>query len=75
MRLSDAKEKVNLIINNINIQNKSLKNYLHTLGIVKNTKIKIFKKSFLNGPIIINIRNYQLSISKEISNNIEVEYL
>lgn len=75
MRLSEIKKNSNLIITKINIKDDKLKNYLSSLGLIKNMKIKLIKTSFLNGPIIIYLNNYQLSISKNIANNIEVEYI
>lgn len=73
MRLSEAKEGNILKINKININESKIKNYLMCLGIVKNTIIKIQKKSIFNGPIIIEIRGYNLCISNNISNNIVVD--
>lgn len=70
----DAKSNTNLIITKINIKDDKLKNYLLGLGIIKDMKIKLIKTSFFNGPIIIYLNNYQLSISKTISNQIEVDY-
>ena len=74
MRLSDVKSNTYLIITNINIKDNKLKSYLLGLGIITNAKIKLIKTSFLNGPIIIYINNYQLSISKTIASQIEVDY-
>ena len=54
-------------------EDQKIKNYLMCLGIVKNTIIKIQKKSIFNGPIIIEIRGYNLCISNNISNNIVVD--
>ena len=73
MRLSEAKEGNILKINKININESKIKNYSMCLGIVKNTIIKIQKKSIFNGPIIIEIRGYNLCISNNISNNIVVD--
>ncbi len=75
MRLGDAGECIKLIIKRVNVQNSNLKNYLFSLGLVKNTFIRVIKKSFFNGPMIISIRNYQLSISREIACDIEVDYV
>ena len=75
MRLSEAKKNNNLIISKLNIKDIKLKNYLLSLGIIENTNIKIIKTSFLNGPLIIYLNNYQLSISKTIAQQIEVDYL
>ena len=73
MILSDAKEKQNLKVINILIKEKKLKNYIFSLGLIKNTSIKIIKKSILKGPIIIYLRNYYLALSNNIANQIEVD--
>ena len=72
MRLSEAKVGKNLKVINININNNKLKNYIMSLGIVKDTYLKVIKKSLFDGPIIIELRGYQLCIN---SNEIEVEYV
>lgn len=75
MRLSEAKVDNKLKIYKINIDNIKIKNYLICLGMVKNTIIKIIKKSIFNGPIIIEIRDYRLCISYDEAKNIEVDYI
>ena len=72
MRLSEAKVGENLKVININIGNNKLKNYLMGLGLVKDTNIKIVRKSIFGGPIIIELRGYQLCI---YNNDIEVDYI
>lgn len=72
MRLSEVKVGKNLKVINININNNKLKNYIMSLGIVKDTYLKVIKKSLFDGPIIIELRGYQLCIN---SNEIEVEYV
>ena len=72
MRLSEAKVGENLKVININIGNNKLKNYLMGLGLVNDTYIKIVRKSLFNGPIIIELRGYQLCI---YNNDIEVDYI
>ena len=42
------------------------------LGLVKDTNIKIVRKSIFGGPIIIELRGYQLCI---YNNDIEVDYI
>ena len=72
MRLSEAKVGDNLKVINIDIKNSKLKNYLMGLGLVNDTYIKIVRKSLFNGPIIIELRGYQLCI---YNNDIEVDYI
>ena len=72
MRLSDANVNTNLKVVSINIKNNKLKQYLMDQGLVKDTIINIYKKSYFNGPIILNLRGYYLIISKSLSKDIEV---
>ena len=72
MRLSDSKRNINLKVVSINIKNNKLKQYLMDQGLVKDTIISIYKKSFFNGPIILKIRGFYLIISKSHAKDIEV---
>lgn len=75
MRLNDAKTGSYLKVIRLNIDNIKLKNYLMIMGLVRDTNIKIIKKALFNGPIIINLRNYNLCISNNEASNIEVDYV
>lgn len=51
---------------------KELKYYLLEMGFIKNNKImKIFNSPFKD-PVIIRINNYNIALSKNILNQIEV---
>ena len=73
MRLSEAKVGDNLKIVSINLKNKKLKQHLLNMGLVKNTIIKINKVAPLGDSICINLRNYELCLSKKNIVDIIVE--
>lgn len=73
MRLSEAKVGDVLKIMHINIKNKKLKQHLLDMGLVKNTIIKINKVAPLGDPISIELRNYELCLSKKDVVDIIVE--
>lgn len=56
----------------LNIQDNSLKKRLEELGFVMGTKIKKVYIAPFNDPIIINIRNYNIALSSNIVEKIEV---
>ena len=56
----------------LNIQDNSLKKRLEELGFVMDTKIKKVYIAPFNDPIIINIRNYNIALSSNIVEKIEV---
>lgn len=73
MRLSEAKVGDNLKIISMNIKNKKLKQHLLNMGFVKNTVIKINKVAPLGDSLSINLRNYELCLSKKDIIDIIVE--
>lgn len=56
----------------LNIQDNTLKKRLEELGFVMGTKIKKVYIAPFNDPIIINIRNYNIALSSNIVEKIEV---
>ena len=56
----------------LNIKDNSLKKRLEELGFVIGTKIKKVYIAPFNDPIIINIRNYNIALSSNIVEKIEV---
>lgn len=73
MRLSEAKENIKLkIINLDNIENKD-RYYLIDMGLVKDTVVKIIKKSYLKGSLIIDFRGFQLCINNFLASCINVD--
>lgn len=52
-----------------------LKYRLLDMGLVPNTKIKLIKTAPLGTPLQIELRNYNLSIRKEIANKIQIEVI
>lgn len=75
MRLIDVKKNIKYKIISILISDMKLKKYLFSMGLVKNTIVRVIRKSIFNGPIVINLRNYYLSISWDVASNIVVDYV
>lgn len=73
MYLSEAKEGNLLKIKSINIENIKMRYYLMQMGVIKDTYIRLLKKMFFHGPIIIELRNYKLCVSLDIASKIMVE--
>ena len=67
MRLSECSKKQIMKIEKICTNNYKLKQRLFDIGLVEDTVIKVKKEG---NPIIIEIRDYELCISKDIASNI-----
>lgn len=51
----------------------NFKKYLNSLGIIKNSKIKIYKEAPLGDPIIIQINQSTIALRKKIFENLVLE--
>lgn len=73
MRLSEIKEGDVVKVLSININDKEIKRHILAMGIVRGTVIKGKKVAPMGDPICINLRNYELCISKKDIMEIIVE--
>lgn len=72
MKLSELKKNNLARIKAINIKDKALKIHLMEMGLVNNTEVKIIRYSKHKKIITIFFRNYELSLSKDILDDIVV---
>ena len=75
MKLSQLKVHQYALILSVSIPKKKLKKRLLELGIVPETFIKVVKIAPLKDPISIEIRGYELCISRKIASYILVEVI
>ena len=73
MNLSDLKIGQNAKILKLNVSNKEIRRHLLDMGLTRGTIVKIKKKAPFGDPIDIELRDYQLCISKSDLSQIEVE--
>lgn len=70
--LSNMKKGQSGIIQEINIENPKRKMHLLEMGLTVGTKIKVKKVAPMGDPISIEIRGYELCISKKDASKIRV---
>ena len=73
MNLSDLKIGQKAKILKLNVSNKEIRRHLLDMGLTRGTIVKIKKKAPFGDPIDIELRDYQLCISKSDLSQIEVE--
>ena len=64
MSIADLKVGQCATILKLNVKNKEIKRHLLDMGLTRGTKIKIKKKPPTGDPIDIELRDYELCISK-----------
>lgn len=72
MKLSELRKNNLARINAIDIKDRALKIHLMEMGLVNNTQVKVIRYSKNKEIITIYFRNYELSLSKDILDNIVV---
>jgi len=72
MTLNNAIKNKNYIVESINYSDKLYERII-TMGIVVNFEIKVVEKSIFNDPLLININNSYIAISKYIANMINIK--
>ena len=71
--LSNIKKGQSGVIQEINIENPKRKIHLLEMGLTIGTKIKVKKVAPMGDPISIELRGYELCISKKDASNILVK--
>lgn len=74
-KLSDLKVGQNCKILELNIENNDLKRHLLEMGLLKNTIIEIKKSAPFGDPMVIELRGYEIFLSKRELERIFVEVL
>ena len=75
MVLSNLKIGQKARIVKINVQNKEIRRHLLDMGLTKGVEVRIKKKAPVGDPIDIELRDYELCISKSDLSQIEVEVI
>lgn len=74
MNLFDVKIGVDCIVKKINISDEKTKLRIMELGINKNTKIKIYKKSILKKTMLVIFHSTCFTLKDNLAKEIVVEY-
>ncbi len=75
MILSELKVGQRAKIVKLNFQNREIRRHLLDMGLTRGTKIEIKKIAPMGDPIDIQLRDYELCISKSDLSQIEVEVI
>ena len=73
MVLSELKVGQKAKIVRLNVQNKEIRRHLLDMGLTRGVEVKVKKISPVGDPIDIELRDYELCISKSDLRQIEVE--
>lgn len=75
MKLSNLRIYKKAKVISVDIKDKEVKRHILEMGLVKDTIIFITKKAPFGDPICIELRGYELALTKKEANNILVEVI
>ncbi len=75
MNLDEVKIGQKAKIVKLNLQNKEIRRHLLDMGLTRGTEVKVKKVAPIGDPIDIELRDYELCISKSDLSQIEVEVI
>lgn len=75
MLLSELNVGQKARIAKLGVQNKEIRRHLLDMGLTRGTQVEIKKKAPMGDPIDIELRDYELCISKSELSQIEVEVI
>lgn len=75
MNLSNLKVGQKAMIVKLDVQDKKIRRHLLDMGLTRGTKVKIKKKAPIGDPIDIELRGYELCVSKSDLSQIDVEVI
>ena len=75
MKLSELKVGQSAKVLKLNEQNRAIRRHLLDMGITKGVQITVKKVAPMGEPIDIQLRDYELCLSKEDLKKIEVEVI
>ena len=75
MNLSELNVEQKAKILNLNVKNREIKRHLLDMGLTRGVEVLIKKKAPMGDPIDIELRDYELCISKSDLAQIDVEVL
>ena len=75
MKLSELNVGQKAKILNLDVKNRKIKRHLLDMGLTRGVEVTIKKKAPMGDPIDIELRDYELCISKSDLSQIDVEVL
>lgn len=75
MNLSELKVGQSAKIVELDVQNKEIRRHLLDMGLTRGVRVKVKKKAPMGDPIDIELRDYELCISKSELSQIKVEVI
>ena len=75
MNLSDLKVGQKAKILKLDVSNKKIRRHLLDMGLTRGAEVKIKKKAPIGDPIDIELRDYELCVSKSDLSQIDVEVI
>ena len=75
MVLSELKVGEHAKIVKLNVENKEIRRHLLDMGLTRDVEVKVKKIAPIGDPIDIELRDYELCISKSDLSQIEVEVI
>jgi Fe2+ transport system protein FeoA len=75
MVLSELKVGQKAKIVKLNVDNKEIRRHLLDMGLTRGVEVKIKKKAPIGDPIVLELRDYELCISKSDLEQIEAEVI
>ena len=75
MKMSELKVGQKGKVLSLNVENREVKRHLLDMGVTRGVEFKIKKKAPMGDPVDIELRDYELCISKAELNHIEVEVI
>lgn len=75
MKLSELNVGQKAKILNLDVKNREIKRHLLDMGLTRGVEVTIKKKAPMGDPIDIELRDYELCISKSDLSQIDVEVL
>lgn len=75
MNLSELNVGQSAKIVELKVENKEIRRHLLDMGLTRGVRVKVKKKAPMGDPIDIELRDYELCISKSELNHIKVEVI
>ena len=74
VKLTDIKKNYKVVINNVNLDDKKLLNYLESLGFVSGITLKVLDYSILKKNLLVELIGAMYVIDYNVAKNIWVDY-
>ncbi len=74
VKLTEIKKNYKVVINNVNLDDKKLLNYLESLGFVSGITLKVLDYSILKKNLLVELIGAMYVIDYNVAKNIWVDY-